>query len=804
MKQLALLSLAFFAFSANAQFITNNGIDIKNSAVVYTNGDWVNLGSIKNDGTIITTDNWTNNGTLDPTSTGGFVLNFATNKTFIPGGNSFGFLRKEGAGQADVTGQFSVKDSLSIQGGLIKPVTVTDIVTVAETGTVKSVAGSFLEGGNLVRKGTGNLFFPVGKNGIAMPITFLKVSGTNPSVSVTVEDAPAGYTAGAGVDTLASFPYVWKSVKTNATDTATYVELQYPNTLPVPANTIVVRKVKGQNKYEGMGARLVSNSGGVVKLRSYSRGLQGVFSVASGFAGNLETDSLALVNLFDNAAGNSWTKKANWKGGDLATWEGVTQTGQSITSIVLNGAGVAGKVPDEIADILALQTVNLSGNALTSIPDFSGLTALTSLDVSNNKLDFASLEANAGIAGINYANQADIGLPVDTLVAVGSPYEFKMTVGGTANQYQWKRNNVAVDGATTDQYSITAIGRANSGTYVGEATSPLVPGLTLKTANQKATAVADITGKLQVSAADPVTKGKMTLLKINPVGTPYTNTRSVAVGADGTYTMEKIVLDDYIMLGQADTIAYENYFPTYYQGSVFWEAADTIRLNENRSDVNIILTGLPVPPKGQGTISGIFEQELPGGRLDEVENRGRVSGASASVRRNQGSGRPTKVMAEEIIAFVYTNENGVFEFDNLEEGTYLLNIQYPGVPMDTKSDIAITIGPKAKKEDRQEVTALATGGKIVVTRSRIVGVSEEEQNMIQVYPNPVSADLYIDLAKGSGEADMIMFDEMGRETLTKHLQEGKSQTDLSHLNKGIYFLKVYRSGKETAVVKIVK
>src|SRR6478609_3148003 len=145
---LVLFSIAGFSQS----FIYNNGISIVNSAQISTNGDWVNDAgtTIKNNGVITTSENWTNNGTLDVASTGGFVLNYSTSKNFTPGGTNFGFLTKAGAGNATIKGPLSLKDSLSMKGGVITPVNATDIVTVA--GTVTGVPGSFLEGGNMVRK----------------------------------------------------------------------------------------------------------------------------------------------------------------------------------------------------------------------------------------------------------------------------------------------------------------------------------------------------------------------------------------------------------------------------------------------------------------------------------------------------------------------------------------------------------------------------------------------------------------------------------------------------------------------------
>jgi len=789
---------------AQAQFMKNTGIEIVNTANLTVNGDWVNdTGTaIKNDGVITTSDSWTNNGTLDAASTGGFVLNYASDKTFTPGGINFGFLQKEGIGNANITGQFSVKDSLNINGGLITPLTPTDILTVSETGTVTSVPGSFLEGGNLVRQGTGNLFFPVGKGGQSLPITFLNVTGANPSVSVTIEDAPTGYTAGAGINALIDFPYVWKTTKVNVSDSASYVEIEYPNTLPTAADVVVVKKLTGQNRYEGIGARQITTTANTVKVRSYSRALQGTFSIARGFKGNLKTDSLALVSLYQSTEGTAWTNKTNWTTGNVNTWQGVTETGGQITAVNLANNKIKGGVPDLFIDMAALQTINLSGNEITELPDLTSLSGITSVNVSNNKLDFGSLEPNVNVPGINFSNQKELGTASDELVPVGTDFTLTVPTGGTANQYQWKRNDTAIPGAISDQYNITSIGRANSGTYTLEITNTLVPGITLKSSPQRAQAVATMSGQLQIDPTTPVAKGQMILLKINPVGVGYDTTQVKNLNTDGTFILEKVVLDDYILLGQADTIDYNGYFPTYYNGSVFWEEADTIRLNENRTDLTYAVAALPTEvPKGVGELRGTFENEIEGGR---VEGRGRVSGASVTVRRQQNAGRPSRKMAEdEIVAFLYTNDEGRFVFEDLEEGFYLLNIQFPGVPMDTKTDVITTIGPASRKQNIQEVTALATGGKIVVTRKVIVGVSEEEQASIQIYPNPVTTDLYIDLLEGSGVGEMKMFDGSGKEILSQQLKEGKSTFDLSTVSPGIYVIKIYRGDKEVSAARVV-
>ncbi|MBY0433744.1 MAG: T9SS type A sorting domain-containing protein [Cyclobacteriaceae bacterium] len=785
-----------------AQFINNTGIEIVNSTRLTVNGDWVNAAgtAIRNDGVISTSEDWTNNGALNTASQGGFELRYSADRNFIPGGTNFGFLTKQGTGNATISGAFSLRDSLTISGGLIRPAVSSDVLTVAETGKVKAVAGSFLDGGKLVRRGTGSLFFPLGKNGLSLPITFLNVSGTAPSVSVSIEDAPGGYTVGPGVNALISFPYIWRAIKANVADSSSYVEIEYPNTLPTASDVVVVRKISGQNRYEGMGARLVTTTANTVKVRSYSRGLNGTFSIARGFRGNLATDSLALLALYQSTVGSSWTNKTNWTTGRVGTWQGITETGGLITAVNLPNNKITGSVPDSFADIAALQTVNLSGNAITQLPVLTGATGITTLNVSNNRLDFGSLEENASIPGINYANQALIGSGVDVQVNVGLPFQFKVDVKGQSNQYQWKRNGQNVTGATATTFDIAAIGRSNMGSYVCEIVNSRVPGLVLRSSNQRALAVASIEGNITANNS-PVAAGRVYLFKINPPGSAFDTTFVKNINPSGSYKLDNVILDDYLLAAQGDRTQYAGYFPTYWKGTPFWEEADSIFLNEFRTGVNISLAALPtVRPTGDGDISGIFIDRTTGGRTQSD----RVANASATVRRAKVSSRPTAALtAEEVIAFVYTNSNGEFDFSSLNEGSYLLNLQYPGLPMDPKSDIVIALGPKSKRQNSQKVIATAAGGKITVKKLLIVGLDEEENEIVKVFPNPTSSQLSISLAS-PGEVTASLFDTLGKEVLSRGFTNDEEKLDVSALPSGMYLLVIYKNGKPVNRSRVVK
>jgi len=798
MKKLLLPLFLVAGGTTSAQFITNNGIAIANTSVVSTTGDWANQGAIRNDGTIITTDNFVNTGTLDAASTGGFVLRFAANKSFTPGGTNFGFLVKEGAGNADITGQFSLKDSLAIKGGLIKPLTAADVLTVSETGIVTSAPGSFLDGGNLVRRGTGRLFFPVGKNGNALPITFVNVSGANPSITVKVEDAPTGFTAGAGVNALIDFPYVWKTTKTNVSD-STFVEIEYPNTLPNAADVVVVRKLTGQNRYEGMGARLITNAGGVVRVRSYSRGAQGTFSIARGFRGNLKTDSLALLALYQSTGGPAWINRTNWASptARVGTWQGVTETGGQITALSLPNNRLVGRVPEAFADMAALQTINLSANELTRFPNMTGSTGITSLNLSNNKLGFGSLLPNISITGLTYVNQALIDSPFTSLPDVGTDVKIKAITDGTGNVYGWKRNGAVVAGASDSTYTITAINRSNMGDYEAEITNPGVPNLTLKTAVKRILAQATISGRVFDEGTSPVTNGQVLLFKITTSGGYDTLATMPAISATGNYSA-RVTLDDYLILANADVTSFPNNLPTYYKNTIFWEEANRVVVEGNQSGLDIAMQKRPVEqPKGQGVISGFLEDRQAGGRVRANE---RIAKAGASVRRRTRVARPNEDKLT-LVGYIFTNDNGEFEFVNLENGEYLLNLQYPGYPMDPNSFINITIGPGLDR--RISVEALIQRDQITVNKLVVTGWDEEDKRF-SVYPNPTAFLLNISVNEEWEGLSYMITDATGKAIQSGNLaSRADTAIDVTGLAAGVYQVRIADGSRAIKTFRIV-
>lgn len=785
-------------FVAWSQFVTNNGITITNNQVVFTNGAWQNSGTFRHDGQLITTQSWTHTGVMESSSTGGFVLRYEVGQSFSPGtGSAFGYLVKEGVGNATYSTSFVLKDSLRLAAGVLEAASTGESLTL-NAGARVSQAGNSHVAGTLIRRGTGTLLFPIGKDGLYLPITFQNVTGVNPTTTARVQDAPNGFTAGAGVNSLISFPYAWLVTKSNPADSATFVEVDYPQTLPNASDVILMRKLPGQNRYEGMGARQQTVANGRVRIRSYSRGLQGLFSVGRGFRGNLRTDSLALVALYQQTGGPNWTNRTNWLTGRVGTWQGITETGGQITAINLPNNRLTGPVSDAFADMAALNSVNLSGNLITRMPVMTGASALTTLNLSNNRLGFGSLLPNVAIPGINYANQGNIDADLQARPEVGTNFKVKAITDGTGNQYVWRRNGAVVANATDSTYTIPAINRSNMGAYVAEITNPGVPNLTLRTGTKNVLAVANISGTVQSTPTAAMNNGVMRLFKVTTVGAYDTIRVQNTIATDGRYSFNAVVLDDYTVLAAPNTTAFPNDLPTYYTNKLFWEEADKIVLTASRNDINITMAKKPTAsPVGQGVIGGFFEEPIGSGREDEVQRNRRVANASVSVRRRVGTGRTTNDRLE-LVAQLTTNQNGEFEFTSLPEGEYLLNLQYPGFPMDERSFINIQIGKGLNR--RVSVEALVSENKIVVNKRVVTGWEEDSENLFTVYPNPARAEINVDINNpntvASGSLQFVILNAAGQRVRAGVLPgDGLRSYDLNDLSTGVYLLQISQEGR---------
>jgi len=94
-----------------------------------------------------------------------------------------------------------------------------------------------------------------------------------------------------------------------------------------------------------------------------------------------QKDSLALVDIYNNMGGPSWTDKTNWLSGNVGTWFGVTVSGGRVRELHFYNNNLQGPIPVSIGALDSLTWIDMNENGLSGqIPDsLFHLTQLTQI-----------------------------------------------------------------------------------------------------------------------------------------------------------------------------------------------------------------------------------------------------------------------------------------------------------------------------------------------------------------------------------------------------------------------------------------
>ncbi len=532
---------------------------------------------------------------------------------------------------------------------------------------------------------------------------------------------------------------------------------------------------------------------------------------------SIRRDSLALVAVFESAKGANWVKSTNWLTGPLATWSGITVDNNRVTGISLPDNNLQDTLAIDLQDIGALVSVDLSQNELRGIPDMTGLKHLMSLDVSGNRLGFEDLEINVAQAQFEFlfTPQRRYGVTTTELVRVNERAVVSIDISGTRNTYQWYKKprrtiegfatpeetpGTAIEGGTARGLVIDSIKFETMGIFYVEVSNPLLPGLIIRNRNQNVFAVTDVSGTAGIDpdVGSVLTEGDLIVYEIEAPGRPFTALDTVTFDANGAYFLDGLIPGDYILKARPGKSFMDSVLQTYYGKTGDWVFADTLQLRTSTTGINIDMIFIPPPfdPEvNDALIVGSIESDLPDSVVDSeaglrVRARRRVRRAGVSL--NKLVTRRRQLQQEiALVAYTETDDEGRFGFPNVPPGDYLLNVQFPGIPMDTTTLIEFKIDP-LMEEQFFNVAALVTELGISLELIEETGFYRKYFKDLTIYPNPAKDYVTIDYEKLNSEnIGVYLTDLTGHQLLTAKIENGryrKIDFDTSKLPEGIYML----------------
>ena len=318
----------------------------------------------------------------------------------------------------------------------------------------------------------------------------------------------------------------------------------------------------------------------------------------------------------------------------------------------------------------------------------------------------------------------------DIEVQVHGNQTLSVSVGGANNTYQWFYQGSEITDATQSSYEIVDIVITNTGDYSVEVNNTLITDLAINSNDRRVLAVTDVFGNMfRPGGTDPLTSGNITISQIRDG--PYDSLTTVDIMTDGTFFFDDIVLGDYNLLSRPNLENDPDFLQTYFGDVIFWEEADTLFLRDVIDPLSITMEGPPADPQGDAAVFGIVEQDLPEDGRGLLPRR-RSGRAGCAFRRSRGIGRDDEF---DLVAYTETNEDGEFRVENLEDGEYLFNVEFPGIPMDPNSFVAFNLGENLDDSELQ-LAALITEDGIVVEKIEEVGIPTPLFRTALVYPNP--------------------------------------------------------------------
>ncbi|MEQ9301998.1 MAG: hypothetical protein RIF33_25690, partial [Cyclobacteriaceae bacterium] len=479
-RLLYILALLLGLSQARAQ-ITNTGLPISiTEGAILSTADITSQGTVINNGLLSLSGNLS----LSTYSGQGDVTLRGEEQSLDFGGDvTVGTLTTDGPELKTFQHGVTVNEALTLTHGLLT--TGVNDLLISEGASVSLGSDTSYVEGRLIRSGSASMLFPVGIDNIYAPMTLLQAGGaTSAEIAVSViGDSPDGF-AGRGLARLSNARY-WDISGESADFAGAQVQLAVRNEDVVteiaevamayaPQGADLFRAIEGTSVAGTLEDGLIT-SGGIVP--------PGRLAIGRFFDETLRvSDSLALVALYEETGGGAWANTTGWRTTLLDEWFGVGLVDKRVDEIDLSSNNLKGALSEaSIPRLSELSTLDLSENAISTLPNLDALSGLTAVDVSDNSLDFSSLENQSQLGIINYIPQS-LALSRTTAVAeLGDPIGLSRVVGGESNTYTWQKDEQDITGGLGGVFDISSALVENEGAYTAQVTNSRVPDLTLLT-----------------------------------------------------------------------------------------------------------------------------------------------------------------------------------------------------------------------------------------------------------------------------------------------------------------------------------
>ncbi|PLX13502.1 MAG: hypothetical protein C0598_03430 [Marinilabiliales bacterium] len=267
---------------------------------------------------------------------------------------------------------------------------------------------------------------------------------------------------------------------------------------------------------------------------------------------------------------------------------------------------------------------------------------------------------------------------------------------------------------------------------------------------------------------------------------------------DGKFKFDKIRGGKYYIYGVPDTNNLENYVPVYYPDKLNWNNSYLIDVQYNTYDLDVLIRSVDyILPEGDGIISGSVSSTNSKYYNEDIYCQPWFENGINSLC-TEGSSNITIFLynsdRSKLLDYTLSDWQGNFYFNNLPYGSYTL-IAEKASYNSFASDL-ISLNQENKIEDN---LILEFTENDVLFKS--ISDPTENNNLIELYPNPVSDILYI-----SSEhiiQEISIYNDMGVKIYElKDINRNLLNLETNSFKKGFYMIYVTTS-KSMVMKKVI-
>lgn len=266
----------------------------------------------------------------------------------------------------------------------------------------------------------------------------------------------------------------------------------------------------------------------------------------------------------------------------------------------------------------------------------------------------------------------------------------------------------------------------------------------------------------------------------------------------GTFTFTDVESSIYLIRGVIQNTDYNGVVTCYYGNTIRWEDATYLEIGCGETlNYNFEMAEL-ANISGDCAFNGLItylELDKSASSVGEP-----VTGAEIYIEQDP---------SDEPIANTLTGNDGIWTVDSLEEGTYKIRVDIPGLNLiSTYTGIAV-IPDGDPQNDFNFVVDTNSGGGIMTDTSTAILIVNNQQVEISVYPNPVTDFINVETTTSTPvDVNFTLVNISGKtvyssENNKNYVGNYKKSVNITDLEAGVYVLNL-KLGNSFYIKKIIK